>query len=446
MNQTGTSTKSLVSGIIIVVLYFQLKYCLGSFSHGHSSWKHHQSRRGISGFCCGTRSTLTRIRIFDATGNYRQGRLESSKTFPESEGQVRIHDLPSPLSSSSSPSSAEKWLSTNSLVSVIRFALHSFLLALMLIAWEETQCDMVLPSRQTRTMVMQLEQDQKREGEADSGPGQALWNGWGQVTVRGMGFGREDRLLMEGKSPILAESNAKKKHLPESQQLQLQLPPRPSYNEVLLYHRSIRVPQWRTDHKVDVSVMSEASKVDLADAIHTLCECLDSLLFTLKDKVQSYQWEAVQSTLSSAPWSNLELAASRLRSIDEAVGFDWGSCAWRGGAGQCNALADAQEALDELDSLVGVLEPYEALFCLDVVERSLRDILVVIPWDEYSRPVDKAFWNSKVPPYKPHRVFDPIVTGSSWLEDDTSGLNGDIIDSESIDKAYIEALQSLRID
>lgn len=49
------------------------------------------------------------------------------------------------------------------------------------------------------------------------------------------------------------------------------------------------------------------------------------------------------------------------------------SCAWR----HCGALADAEEALDELDHLVGVLEPYECLFCIDVIERSFRDILAV---------------------------------------------------------------------
>ena len=49
------------------------------------------------------------------------------------------------------------------------------------------------------------------------------------------------------------------------------------------------------------------------------------------------------------------------------------SCAWR----HCAAFADAQEALDELDSLIGVFEPFECLFCLDIVERSFRDILAV---------------------------------------------------------------------
>jgi hypothetical protein len=49
------------------------------------------------------------------------------------------------------------------------------------------------------------------------------------------------------------------------------------------------------------------------------------------------------------------------------------SCAWR----HCGALADAQEALDQLDHAIGMLEPFECLYCLDVVERSLRDILAV---------------------------------------------------------------------
>lgn len=49
------------------------------------------------------------------------------------------------------------------------------------------------------------------------------------------------------------------------------------------------------------------------------------------------------------------------------------SCAWR----HCGAQADAQESLAELYNLLGVLEPFECLFCLDIVERSLHDILAV---------------------------------------------------------------------
>ena len=53
--------------------------------------------------------------------------------------------------------------------------------------------------------------------------------------------------------------------------------------------------------------------------------------------------------------------------------FVCSSCAWR----HCGAQADAQEALAELYNLLGVLEPFECLFCLDIVERSLHDVLAV---------------------------------------------------------------------
>jgi hypothetical protein len=36
------------------------------------------------------------------------------------------------------------------------------------------------------------------------------------------------------------------------------------------------------------------------------------------------------------------------------IGFDWGSCAWKN---QCGAIADIQESYDEIDSLIGLLEP-----------------------------------------------------------------------------------------
>jgi len=51
------------------------------------------------------------------------------------------------------------------------------------------------------------------------------------------------------------------------------------------------------------------------------------------------------------------------------------SCAWR----HCGAQADAQEAISELYNSVGLFEPFECLFTLDIIERSLRDILAVIP-------------------------------------------------------------------
>ena len=57
------------------------------------------------------------------------------------------------------------------------------------------------------------------------------------------------------------------------------------------------------------------------------------------------------------------------------IGFHWGSCAWR----HCVAQADAEETILELNNSVGLFEPFECLFSLDIIERALRDILTVVP-------------------------------------------------------------------
>jgi hypothetical protein len=58
-----------------------------------------------------------------------------------------------------------------------------------------------------------------------------------------------------------------------------------------------------------------------------------------------------------------------MNAIDSHLDFDWRSCEWT----YCGALADAQEALDALDHLLGANEPFECLFCMVGMERSLRD-------------------------------------------------------------------------
>lgn len=88
------------------------------------------------------------------------------------------------------------------------------------------------------------------------------------------------------------------------------------------------------------------------------------------------------------------------------------SCAWR----HCGAQADAQEALAELYNLVGVLEPFECLFCLDIIERSLHDILAV-------SNVDAA---TIIPVYTPYEA--------RGQEDGESALDID----------FLKALKSLR--
>jgi hypothetical protein len=46
--------------------------------------------------------------------------------------------------------------------------------------------------------------------------------------------------------------------------------------------------------------------------------------------------------------------------LPSLVGFDWGRCAWR----HCGAKADAQEAIAELYSNVGMPEPFECRFII----------------------------------------------------------------------------------
>jgi hypothetical protein len=55
---------------------------------------------------------------------------------------------------------------------------------------------------------------------------------------------------------------------------------------------------------------------------------------------------------------------NNLNELPKVIGFDWGSCAWR----HCGAKADAQEAIAELYSNVGMLEPFECRFILGECE------------------------------------------------------------------------------
>lgn len=264
------------------------------------------------------------------------------------------------------------------------FLLQSVLLALLLISWEDLLCTNALQSRHRTS----------QEWEQT----------FGAHTIHGLGFGREERMGLRYKDDL------------NDQIL--------SYNEVMLTHRQERVRRWRDG----------TSEMEQKQAINTVLECLKSVN-RLKGLAEDYQWETIRLELQSDPLTQLEPAASFLRqAIDKPliresgegiVGFDWGSCAWR----HCGALADAEEALDELQFMLGVLEPFEAIFCLDIVERSLRDILVLVPWDE-ARVEDAASWR-EYPAYQPRITYDP--------EDEEDG-------DSKIDEAYFKALQEFRVD
>ena len=200
-----------------------------------------------------------------------------------------------------------------------------------------------------------------------------------------------------------------------------------SYNDVLKEHFAKTVPEWR--HPTWTSVQGA----------HGLCDCLRDMP-KLQQLAQDYQWDTLRAAFRSEPWVSLGTSMNAVRSsIDSqsdamVVGMDWASCAWR--SKQCGAWADAVEAIDEIDSLLGILEPYEVLFCLDIVERSLRDVLAVAQLE----PADALWYQQELPAYRPHRVFDafePLLPG--MMEED---YEGDL----RIDDSYFQALQELRID
>jgi hypothetical protein len=279
----------------------------------------------------------------------------------------------------------------------------SLLVAVGLVAWEDYGAVNLWPNRH---MIVITSNNKDRSSVED----------FGSRTIHGLGFGRSQRLrILQEDTSMFAGSL-----LPEIR----------SYNEVLEEHRLERVTRWQQNPQPTTSKV-EASVADLQ---HVLLQVLQ-----LQTLVADYQWEQVHSTITSIT-PKLEPAATVIRRYltaqlaskehppmkgfniaYEEVGFDWGSCAWR----HCGALADAQEALDELDYLLGVLEPPECLFCLNVVERSIREILAVVPAEFQA--------TAGLPAYKPYQSLHvPDETGEF-------GEETDILDIE-----YLKMLQELR--
>ena len=94
-------------------------------------------------------------------------------------------------------------------------------------------------------------------------------------------------------------------------------------------------------------------------------------MVSMKALATNYEWDTLKEHIRNPTYfgQNLEQACYILKlspdvylskDARDEVGFSWGSCAWR----HCGALADAQEAIDQLDHQVGMLEPHECLFCL----------------------------------------------------------------------------------
>lgn len=286
---------------------------------------------------------------------------------------------------------------------LVLFIGFSMALAFGLVAWEDYGALNLWPSRHMIVSTTSI----------DSNAGAMF----GMRTVHGMGFGQSQRLKI-----LLQEDNQNTALLPEIR----------SYNEVMKHHRSERVRRWQNIYNEQLLTREEA--------VMDLQEILFQVL-GLQKLVKDYQWESVHAIIQDDILPKLEPAATTLRvqldparnhgqysSLDynvayEEIGFDWGSCAWR----HCGALADAQEALDELDHLLGILEPPECLFCLDVVERSIRDMLAVVPSQYHAL--------DGIPSYE---KYESIHANS---DDPDFGDETDVLDQE-----YLRMLQELRRD
>jgi hypothetical protein len=292
---------------------------------------------------------------------------------------IRPDDIPVP---STANDEKNEPLLTRYLAEVIGFLAYSFAMAILVVSWEDVTCSHTQPSRHRTSLSLQQQQQP-----------------WGASTIHGMGFGANQRELL----------------VPDP------LNTLPSYNEIMLEHRIKTVPRWK----------ETPTKANIQAAIHTITGSLETV-WKLQVMAEDYQWDNIRSQLHKPPLQDLPAAAAVLRQIEgieqqqeSIIGFDWGSCAWR----HCGAAADAQEALDELDQLLGVLEPFEAVFCLDIVERSLRDIMAVVDWKQASTS-DAQFY-ANLP------VYVTKVSADAVDEEDATN---------KIDEAYFRALQELRID
>ena len=260
-----------------------------------------------------------------------------------------------------------------------------------------------------------------------------------------------------------------------------------SYNEIMLEHRKERIPRWTTQQQNAASpeINSERttssyanskevalySKEEVKDAVLLLYKAIEEL-DDLKKMADDYMWEEIKvmlqpitasergssnnalrqslesmDVLKSAPLYyknsvdnnmksqittsssvvsnkiiNSESNNNNVDQLPELIGFDWGSCAWR----HCGAKADAQEALAELYSSVGMLEPFECRFIIDIIERSIRDVLLVIPDDLLPTSAD-----GKVIELEPYQNY---VSQAEQAGGDSMGL----------DYEYVQALNSLR--
>ena len=292
--------------------------------------------------------------------------------------------------------------------SIIQLWIACFAISILIISWEDIS--------NSHPMRQQQQQQQQVTQFSSSSSISIGSKNWGRSTVNGMGFGSQERNTFSQLADL------------ESMEFQNL----PSYNEVMEKHRTERIPLWSTDADANIIDGQKqqlkyqkiiVTRENVVDAVRTVQLALLKLQ-ECKQLAQDYEWEKLATALDDRLFqTDLAKSCYVLKQADsflsqesrEVIGFDWGSCAWR----HCGALADAQEALDEITHLIGVLEPFECAFCLDIVERSLRDIL------DMTKNYQDASLANQIPAYQ------PIQRMSDVNEDNIDGFDAELMDALS---------------
>jgi len=376
--------------------------------------------------------------------------------------------------------------------------------AILISTYEDYDVTHTRPSPSTLRLPSTLISSSTAESSSPSTTPSSTFSYWRNhfnfvgAATRGMGWGPSDRVTLErnhheqGGSSV-SDSNTFFEEWYGTSAATLQW--KPGYNEIMLQHRSERVPRWNELDNEDnyaqsssiaakngmVTTPSTTSKEQLQQAVLQLYHSLDELN-ELKLMSDDYMWDEMKERLnptttalvngnsataettndryslltaleysmdilksapsdytsstaapskydSSSMISNQHNSPNRnnVKELRDLIGFDWGSCAWR----MCGAKADAQEAIAELYSDVGMLEPFECRFVIDIVERSIRDVLAVVPDD--LRPYE----NGAPMQARPYEAYVP----QAGNDDEETGIVRSLIDDE-----YTQALAEMRVD
>ena len=151
-----------------------------------------------------------------------------------------------------------------------------------------------------------------------------------------------------------------------------------SYNEVMEDYREGEGRRLKGTWEGGGSSREEVGEA--AREMRVILKDLDDL----ESLCDGYQWDdALLLLRGSVLTTTLRVSMTTLRNARKVldsesrsdVGFDWGSCGWR----HCGMLADAEEALAELECRMGLFEPFECAFCIDIARRSVGEALDVVP-------------------------------------------------------------------